>query len=351
VAIDRAATFKNAEKLLRQGRPDLAIAEYFRIVNEDPRDWNSANILGDLYVRAGSIDKAVEQFVRIADGLGADGFLSKAGALYKKVLKIRPDHEHALLQGAEIAASQGLLADARRYLNAVLERRLENGDVGGVAEIRVRLGSLDPDDRSARRSSDLSSGLDDLRGSARPDAPPLAASGRSESVDVDLSIVLDDSAMPVAPAPAPRPPAELDDVFAQFRDDVSRKAALDAASKEYERGRRLYEAGEIDACIPALESASRAPRLRFVAAALLGRITRRRGIIPQAIDWFERAAQAPAPSVEEGQQLLYELADALESVGEIARALAIFLELRADAGDYRDVSSRIDRLSKAQARG
>ena len=36
---------------------------------------------------------------------------------------------------------------------------------------------------------------------------------------------------------------------------------------------------------------------------------------------------------------------------ETARALAIFMELQAEADSYRDVSKRVDRLSKAQARG
>jgi hypothetical protein len=48
---------------------------------------------------------------------------------------------------------------------------------------------------------------------------------------------------------------------------------------------------------------------------------------------------------------LYELADALEAVGEISRALAICLELRAEAGDYQDVVTRVNRLAKVQARG
>jgi hypothetical protein len=47
--------------------------------------------------------------------------------------------------------------------------------------------------------------------------------------------------------------------------------------------------------------------------------------------------------------LLYELADALEKAGEVARALAICLELQADAGSYKDVDNRVDRLTKVQA--
>ena len=91
MAIDRAESVKKAEKLLRQGKLDLAIAEYVRMVDEQPRDWNTRNTLGDLYVRAGQSDKAVAQYEQIADHLFTEGFLPKAAALYKKILKIRPD--------------------------------------------------------------------------------------------------------------------------------------------------------------------------------------------------------------------------------------------------------------------
>src|SRR5581483_11606370 len=101
--------------------------------------------------RAGQIDKAVEQFVRIADSLNEEGFLPKAAALYKKIIKLKPDDEHALLQSADIAASQELYADARGHLNAVADRRRSRNDARGVAQIQIRLGSLDPEDFAARR--------------------------------------------------------------------------------------------------------------------------------------------------------------------------------------------------------
>ena len=148
--IDRTATLRNAEKLLRQGKLLPAIEEYVRVVEDQPRDWNTANTLGDLYVRAGQVDRAVEQFTRIADSLSDEGFLPKAGALYKKVLKLKPDHDHAQVQGGEIAASQGLFADARALFNAVAERRRVRGDARGAAQIRIRLGSLDPADFDSR---------------------------------------------------------------------------------------------------------------------------------------------------------------------------------------------------------
>jgi Flp pilus assembly protein TadD len=48
VAIDREATLKQADKLVRQGKLDGAIAEYVRLVDEYPTDWNAINALGDL---------------------------------------------------------------------------------------------------------------------------------------------------------------------------------------------------------------------------------------------------------------------------------------------------------------
>ena len=98
MAIDRAATLRNAEKLIRQGKLDAGIAEYLRVVEDAPGDWNAKNALGDLYARAGQIDKAIEQFLEIANNLNDEGGVAKAGAVYKKILKIKPDHEQTLLQ-------------------------------------------------------------------------------------------------------------------------------------------------------------------------------------------------------------------------------------------------------------
>src|SRR3970040_2221247 len=108
---DREGALKTAEKALRQGRIDAAIAEYVRLVEAQPRDWNSANALGDLYVRANQIERGIAQYTRIADHLFEEGFYPKAAALFKKILKIRADDEHALMQSGELAVKQGLLPD------------------------------------------------------------------------------------------------------------------------------------------------------------------------------------------------------------------------------------------------
>ncbi len=146
MAIDREATLKKAEKFLRQGKLDGAIAEYVRLVEEQPRDWNSINALGDLYVRAGQVENGVAQFLRIADHLYTEGFLPKAAALYKKILKLKTDDEYALLRLADIATRQGVFVDAKTYYRTIADRRLKKGDEFGHAQIIVKLGEVDPND-------------------------------------------------------------------------------------------------------------------------------------------------------------------------------------------------------------
>jgi tetratricopeptide (TPR) repeat protein len=143
-------------------------------------------------------------------------------------------------------------------------------------------------------------------------------------------------------------PSDLDEVFRDFRDEVARQTESDKAEQHYKIALTYRDMGMVDDAVRELEQAARAPRLRFDAAGLLARLLRDRGEVATSIEWFERAAEAPAPTPEGGRQLLYELGQSLEATGELARALAVYLELQTDAADYRDVSSRVERLSRVQ---
>ena len=108
---DREAALKAAEKALKLGKVDAAIAEYVKVVEAQPRDWNSANALGDLYVRAKQIDKGLEQYTRIADHLAEEGFYPKAAALFKKILKLKPDRR---IRAAAVGRPRREAGHARR---------------------------------------------------------------------------------------------------------------------------------------------------------------------------------------------------------------------------------------------
>jgi tetratricopeptide (TPR) repeat protein len=190
VPFDREGTLRKAEKLLRQGKLDLAIAEYRSVIEAEPSDWNTSNTLGDLYFRGGQTDKAVSEYSRIADHLANEGFLPKAVALYRKILKIKPDEERTQWSLGQISARQGLLVDARAHFTSVAERRRTRGDRRGEMEARIRLGELD--------GADLATRLTGARGKAEiGDVPAaveqlkqIAADLREKGQDVEALKVL-----------------------------------------------------------------------------------------------------------------------------------------------------------------
>jgi tetratricopeptide (TPR) repeat protein len=131
VPIDREATLKQADKLLKQGKLDAAIAGV-----RAPRS-TSCRRTGRRSTRSATCTcgrattrKAIEQYIRVADHQFAEGFFPKSAALYKKALKLDPDNEHILMQLAEIGERQGKFVDAKQFLKQ-----------GGQAAAGTRRGS------------------------------------------------------------------------------------------------------------------------------------------------------------------------------------------------------------------
>jgi lipopolysaccharide biosynthesis regulator YciM len=136
----------------------------------------------------------------------------------------------------------------------------------------------------------------------------------------------------------------------EVREDVGR-VTEDHAAEQYRLALTYLDMGMNDDAFRALAQAAKSPRQRFDAASMLGRLYREQGDAENAVNWFEKAAEAPAPTADAGRALLYDLAETLEEVGEQSRALAVLVDLEAESGGYRDVSRRIERLSKLQPRG
>ena len=80
----------SAEKAVQQGKLPNAIAEYEKIVREDPKDLTVLNTIGDLHARVGNNDKAAVYFKKVGDIYASEGFTVKAIAVYKKIAKLNP---------------------------------------------------------------------------------------------------------------------------------------------------------------------------------------------------------------------------------------------------------------------
>jgi tetratricopeptide (TPR) repeat protein len=150
MSADRTAARRAADKLLRLGKLQAAIAAYVRLVEEDPLDRETALILATLYLRARDTDAAVAQFTAVADALCLDGVNARAFELYQRVLALREGDEHALRQSAFIAGAEGRTAEAKGLLVQLADQQLARGDRAQATETLAGVAALDPTDAALR---------------------------------------------------------------------------------------------------------------------------------------------------------------------------------------------------------
>jgi tetratricopeptide (TPR) repeat protein len=138
-----------AEKYVQQGKLQNAIAEYEKILKNDPKDLTVLNTVGDLYARIGENDKATECFKSVGDAYAAQGFTVKGIAMYKKISKLKPSLE-SVLKLAELYTQQGLFNDARAQYLQVAEEFLRAGELEQSVRIFQKILEMDPDNVQMR---------------------------------------------------------------------------------------------------------------------------------------------------------------------------------------------------------
>ena len=100
--------------------------------------------------RAGQIDKAVEQFIRIADSLNDEGSCRRPARSTRRSSSSSPTTSTRCCRRREIAASQGTATPTRARISTPSPiGGAARGDARGARRRCIRLGSLDPGDYDA----------------------------------------------------------------------------------------------------------------------------------------------------------------------------------------------------------
>ena len=142
---NKAKVLAQAEKFVQQGKLPNAIAEYEKIIKEDPKDLTVLNTIGDLYARVGNNESATYYFKKVGDQYAQNGFAVKAIAIYKKLTKIGPYNAENMTKLAELYGQQGLFNDARVHYMQVADQLLKSGDNNQAARIFQKILELDPE--------------------------------------------------------------------------------------------------------------------------------------------------------------------------------------------------------------
>jgi len=145
MAYNKSKYIDAAQKYLQQGKLPQAIAEYQQILKNEPKDQVTLMTLGDLFVRQGETFQGLEYFERLAKIFLADGFTTKAIAIYKKVAKLAPEESRPLERLAELYVQQGVLSEARPIYLQLAEVHLKGGRQAQAAALFRKLLDAEPD--------------------------------------------------------------------------------------------------------------------------------------------------------------------------------------------------------------
>ena len=157
----REKVVKNAEKYVSRGKIEAGIKEYRKLLDENPNDISTLNRVGDLYARIDRNNQAIELFEQIAEQYADDGFLVKAIAIYKKIIKLDPTRLEIYEKLADLYHRQGLVNEARTQYQVLADYYVKHDQPASLASVYERMVELEPEDPSHRvKLADLCQEID-----------------------------------------------------------------------------------------------------------------------------------------------------------------------------------------------
>lgn len=135
---------RNADKWLAQGNYKAALEEYQKIIEKDPKDSTTLNMMGDIYLRISNVEKAISCFTQAAENLEKQGFIRRAIAVYQKILKNKPDSIEFTLKLAHLYEESRSYAEARQYYSKAAEEYRKQGKKGKSLEVWKKIAEIDP---------------------------------------------------------------------------------------------------------------------------------------------------------------------------------------------------------------
>ena len=104
-----------------KGPIQKAIQECLKQVEKAPKDKGLHHKLGDLYLKNGEKEKAVNEYLKAGDLHVEEDLNARAIAIYKKVFSIDPQHLKALHRMGKLYFREGLLGNAENCYERILQ--------------------------------------------------------------------------------------------------------------------------------------------------------------------------------------------------------------------------------------
>ena len=144
MGFDKIKAMRNAEKFLAQGKIKAAIGEYKQVVDNDPKDFGTMNLLGDLYTKSSEPKAALRYYNTVAEHYSKQGFSQKAIAVYNKISRIEPNSIEVSEKLAELYKTKGSVTEAKSHYVVLAESYQAKGRMVEALAMWKQIALLDP---------------------------------------------------------------------------------------------------------------------------------------------------------------------------------------------------------------
>jgi tetratricopeptide (TPR) repeat protein len=144
MAIDRTKVAKQAEEYLAAGRIGKAIDNFLKLLEDNPKDLNLTNRIGDIYLQDNKQTEALVMFKRAATGFEQNGFLNKAVAIYKKAFRAAPDDMDLAARLVDTYKRANMLKDAAQLHIQLADSYIQKGLIPRALKELSEVVALDP---------------------------------------------------------------------------------------------------------------------------------------------------------------------------------------------------------------
>lgn len=141
---------RTAQKYLTQNKLPRVLDDYLKLLKQNPADWNLMIQIGDLYLKDNQVNEAVRYFVKVADHYTTEGFMGKAIAIYRRVLKINPDAMDTRFKLAELHFRDRHLMEGKTLLETAITSYREKGNLGKAIQVLNKLLEFEPHNLQAQ---------------------------------------------------------------------------------------------------------------------------------------------------------------------------------------------------------
>jgi len=143
-SINKKKVLNSAQKHVKKGNWDAAIAEFNKLIADNPKDRNLHNTVGDLYYKKGDNQLAIEEYKLAAKSFEEDGFIPQTIALLRKILRIDNSRLEVYSKLAQLLSDQGLARDAIAQFKIVADHYSKKGEVKQALDTYKQIADLDP---------------------------------------------------------------------------------------------------------------------------------------------------------------------------------------------------------------